>query len=89
MEPLLKFEHVTICYNGENVVQDINLELNRGEILGVVGESGSGKSTIIKAVMGLLGNEGMVTEGDIWYKGKNVVDMQEKNSAHFWDRRSP
>ena len=36
MEPLLKFEHVTICYNGENVVQDINLELNRGEILGVV-----------------------------------------------------
>ena len=78
MEPLLKFEHVTICYNGENVVQDINLELNRGEILGVVGESGSGKSTIIKAVMGLLGNEGMVTEGDIWYKGKNVVDMQEK-----------
>ena len=31
MEPLLKFEHVTICYNGENVVQDINLELNRGE----------------------------------------------------------
>ena len=51
MEPLLKFEHVTICYNGENVVQDINLELNRGEILGVVGESGSGKSSIIKAVM--------------------------------------
>ena len=74
----MKLEHVTICYNGENVVQDINLELNRGEILGVVGESGSGKSTIIKAIMGLLGNEGMVTEGDIWYKGKNVVDMPEK-----------
>ena len=65
MEPLLKFEHVTICYNGENVVQDINLELNRGEILGVEGESGSGKNTINKAVMGLLGNEGMETEGDI------------------------
>ena len=28
--------------------------------------------------MGVLGNEGMVTEGDIWYKGKNVVDMPEK-----------
>ena len=78
MESLLKLEHVTICYNGEPVAHDVDLELNKGEILGVVGESGSGKSTIIKAIMGLLGNEGMVTEGDIWYKGKNVVDMQEK-----------
>ncbi len=78
MESLLKLDHVTICYNGEPVVQDINLELNKGEILGVVGESGSGKSTIIKAVMGLLGKEGMVTEGDIWYRGRNVVDMPEK-----------
>ena len=78
MESLLKLEHVTICYNGEPVVHDVDLELNKGEILGVVGESGSGKSTIIKAIMGLLGNEGMVTEGDIWYKGKNVVDMPEK-----------
>ena len=78
MESLLKLEHVTICYDGEPVVQDINLELNKGEILGVVGESGSGKSTLIKAVMGLLGSEGMVTEGDIWYRGKNVVDMPEK-----------
>ena len=78
MESLLKLEHVTICYNGEPVVHDVDLELNKGEILGVVGESGSGKSTIIKAIMGLLGNEGTVTEGDIWYKGKNVVDMQEK-----------
>ena len=78
MESLLKLEHVTICYNGEPVEHDVDLELNKGEILGVVGESGSGKSTIIKAIMGLLGNEGMVTEGDIWYKGKNVVDMPEK-----------
>ena len=78
MGSLLKLEHVTICYNGEPVVHDVDLELNKGEILGVVGESGSGKSTIIKAIMGLLGNEGMVTEGDIWYKGKNVVDMPEK-----------
>ena len=78
MGSLLKLEHVTICYNVEPVVHDVDLELNKGEILGVVGESGSGKSTIIKAIMGLLGNEGMVTEGDIWYKGKNVVDMLEK-----------
>ena len=75
MESLLKLEHVTICYNGEPVVHDVDLELNKGEILGVVGEYGSGKSTIIKAVLGLQGTEGMATEVDIWYNGKNVVDM--------------
>ena len=74
----MKLEHVTICYNGEPVVRDVDLELNKGEILGVVGESGSGKSTIIKAIMGLLGEEGLVTRGDIWYKGENLTDMSEK-----------
>ena len=39
MESLLKLEHVTICYNGEPVVHDVDLKLNKGEILGVVGES--------------------------------------------------
>ena len=79
MEPLLQVEHVTICYNGTPVVHDVSFDLQEGEILGIVGESGSGKSTMIKAVMGLLGSSGMVTRGDIYYKGQNVVDMpQEK-----------
>ena len=78
MEPLLRVEHVTICYNGRPVVKDVSFTLDAGQILGIVGESGSGKSTIIKAIMGLLGGGGLVTRGDIWYKGLNVVDMPEK-----------
>ena len=79
MEPLLQVEHVTICYNGTPVVHDVSFDLQEGEILGIVGESGSGKSTILKAAVGLLGSAGMVTRGDIYYKGQNVVDMpQEK-----------
>ena len=77
-ESILKVEHVTISYNGEPTVQDVSFELKQGEILGIVGESGSGKSTIIKAIMGLLGEEGLVTKGDIWYKGENLTDMSEK-----------
>lgn len=78
MEPLLRVEHVTICYNGNPVVTDVSFTLQPGEILGIVGESGSGKSTIIKAIMGLLGDSGMVTRGDIWYRGQNVADMPQK-----------
>lgn len=80
---LLRMEHVTICYGGEPVMQDVSLELKQGEILGIVGESGSGKSTLIKAVMGLLGTEGTVTEGDIWYKGENLTDMPQKKLRRF------
>lgn len=79
MEPLLHAEHVTICYNGKPVVKDVSFTLGQGEILGIVGESGSGKSTVIRGILGLLGPSGMVTEGDIWYKGENIVDMPEKN----------
>ena len=78
MNSLLRVEHVTISYNGIPTVEDVSFELQQGEILGIVGESGSGKSTIIKAIMGLLGEEGLVTRGDIWYKGENLTDMSEK-----------
>lgn len=88
MSSLLRVEHVTISYNGKPVVQDVSFELKQGEILGIVGESGSGKSTIIKAIMGLLGEEGLVTRGDIWYKGENLTDMSEKNFVSFWEQRS-
>ena len=82
-DSLLRVEHVTISYNGKPVVSDISFELKQGEILGIVGESGSGKSTIIKAIMGLLGEEGMVTRGDIWYKGENLTEMNEKNLRKY------
>ena len=56
----------------------MSFTLHAGEILGIVGESGSGKSTLLKAAMGLLGNGGLVTKGDIWFKGKDLPDLPEK-----------
>ena len=75
MKEILRYEHVDISYNGAVAVQDVSFSLCEGEILGIVGESGSGKSTLIKAAMGLLGPSGLVTRGDIWYKGKDLPDL--------------
>lgn len=75
-QPLLDMQHVEVSYNGKPVVYDVSFQMEPGEILGIVGESGSGKSTVIKAAMGLLGNSGAVTKGDIYYKGKNVIDAR-------------
>ena len=78
MEALLQYNHVDISYLGQPVIRDVSFSLHSGEILGIVGESGSGKSTLIKAAMGLLGCEGQVTRGDIWFKGKNLPEVPPK-----------
>lgn len=80
---LLSYDSVEISFGGHPVVHDISFDLRPGEILGLVGESGSGKSTLIKAAMGLLGQNGLVTRGDIIYKGKNLVDMPERELRHI------
>lgn len=78
MEALLQYNHVDISYLEQPVIRDVSFSLHSGEILGIVGESGSGKSTLIKAAMGLLGCEGQVTRGDIWFKGKNLPELPPK-----------
>lgn len=78
MEALLQYNHVDISYLGQPVIRDVSFSLHSGEILGIVGESGSGKSTLIKAAMGLLGCEGQVTRGNIWFKGKNLPELPPK-----------
>ena len=78
MEALLQYNHVDISYLGQPAIRDVSFSLHSGEILGIVGESGSGKSTLIKAAMGLLGCEGQITRGDIWFKGKNLPELPPK-----------
>ena len=63
----MSYEQVDICYNGVPAVKDVSFALQKSEILVIAGESGSGKSTLIRAAMGLLGKQGQVTRGDIWY----------------------
>ena len=75
---ILTYDSVEISFDGKAVVHDVSFSLAPGEILGLVGESGSGKSTLIKAAMGLLGPDGLVTRGDICYMGQNILDISEK-----------
>lgn len=83
MKSILDYEHVEISFGGMPVVHDVSFQLHPGEILGLVGESGSGKSTLIKAAMGLLGNNGLVTRGDIWFEGNSIPDLTEKEQRNI------
>lgn len=77
MDNLLTYKNVDISFGENSVVHDVSFSLKSGEILGLVGESGSGKTTLIKAAMGLLGDNGVVTRGDILFEGKNLPDLSE------------
>ena len=52
--PDIKCTNVSLGYDNNVIIKDLNLSLNRGDYLCIVGENGSGKSTLIKAVLRLL-----------------------------------
>ena len=64
---MLEVSNLTISYDGMPVVRNVSFCLGDGEILGIAGESGSGKSTMIRAIMGILGKEGEILSGEIRY----------------------
>ncbi len=57
----------------ESVVNSLNMQLARGEILGIVGESGSGKSMTAMAIAGLLRRHDMKISGEISFEGKELL----------------
>ena len=68
-------------------VQNVSLEVGRGEIVGIVGESGAGKSTIGSAVMGLLEAPGRVTAGEIRFDGEAIDPASEKTMRRLRGKR--
>ena len=81
-EELLRLEHLSIDYKVKggylSAVNDVNLSVNRGEILAVVGESGCGKSTIAHSIMNLLPGGNEEAEGKILFKGEDLRKYSRK-----------
>lgn len=76
---MLKINNLNISYDSVPIVRDVSLKINKGEILGIVGESGSGKSTVLKAIMNILGNDGKVDSGSITFEDKNLLKNENQN----------
>ena len=64
-------------------VNGVSFDLDHGEILGVVGESGSGKSVTAYSIMQILADTGKIVDGDVYYKGENITQWDEKQMRKF------
>lgn len=54
MQKLLEIKNLTVSYDHEIVLKDVNLTVGKGDFLGVIGPNGGGKTTLIKALLGLV-----------------------------------
>lgn len=81
-EKLLEIKDYCVTFTVDKVksyaVNHINLSVDKGEVLGLVGETGAGKTTTALSVMGLLPKYGVKTSGEIWFNGKKLIGMKEK-----------
>ena len=76
-QPLLSLA-ISASYAGKpNVLREVRLEMQPGEILGLVGESGSGKSTLALSILRLLDLKGGKTTGSIRINGRELMDLSE------------
>ena len=74
----IRFDHVSFKYSEEaeeNILTDINLSVESGEMLGIIGATGSSKSTLVNLIPRLYD----VTEGAVYVGGENVKDYKFKN----------
>ena len=52
--PLLSFENVSIGYDNNPIIENLNFEVEQGDYLTILGENGAGKSTLLKTMLGLI-----------------------------------
>lgn len=71
----------------ETVVHDFNLNLERGEIVGIVGESGSGKTMSALAIAGLLHRKDMKKSGAILFDGKDLLNCSRQELRQYQGNR--
>jgi simple sugar transport system ATP-binding protein len=68
MEPLLEVKNITKRFGGLTAVDNVDMQIFPGEVVGILGDNGAGKSTLIKVISGVYHAE----EGQIFFEGSKI-----------------
>jgi len=79
---LFRVSDLTVEYSTRKgiglALDNVSLDIREGEVLGLVGESGCGKTTLGLSIMKLLPRFGKIVQGEILFKGRNLLDLPER-----------
>ena len=67
---MVKLEHISIAYQNNLILEDVNLEIKQGEIVCIIGPSGSGKSSLIRVINHLI----EPTKGKVFFEGEEITN---------------
>lgn len=90
-EPILSVRNLEICFSqytkglkriDSKAINNLDIDLYKGEILAVVGSSGSGKSLLAHSLLGILPSNA-VTKGEITYKNEPLDEKKKKKKLLF------
>lgn len=70
-DALLRLEHVSKAFGGNQVLHDVNFSVAKGEIVGLLGPNGSGKSTLLNLITGF----GAIDNGKIEFRGQSIGSL--------------
>ncbi|QUI24795.1 ABC transporter ATP-binding protein [Vallitalea pronyensis] len=92
-EVLLSVKNVDVEYEVDRgrlkAVSNVSFDIKRGEFFGLAGESGCGKTTMAFAVMRLLKGMAHISNGEIVFNGKNILELGSESLRQFrWDQAS-
>ena len=68
-ENIMKITNLSSSYGNIKALKNIDIEINKGEIVSLLGANGAGKSTLMKSILGMV----HIDEGSILYKGQELV----------------
>jgi Fe-S cluster assembly ATP-binding protein len=79
--PILEVKDLRVSINDNEILKNLNLKINKGEIHAIMGPNGSGKSTFSKVLAGHPAYS--VSNGDIFFKGSSILDLEPEQRSHL------
>lgn len=77
---MLKLEQIKKSYDGVEILKEMNLEIEDGEIVSILGPSGCGKTTLLNLILGITEAD----SGKVWFNGEDITNLaMEKRGLQY------